>query len=151
MNLRVITAAWGLAFVWATSTLALFTLTSLSRAADPAMPPTTQQPDQLLLATAPQMKDLATAWADCSLGRMIQGADMQPFRAELDKNDVGSLLRLRPWFGWDWAELADVSGNVTFNIFSIHSCDRPCGNSCGSSHDTCIASRVCLCALEGKR
>ncbi len=71
------------------------------------------------------MKELAAAWASCSLGRMIQGPDMQPFRAQLDQNDIGSLLRLRPWFGWDWAELAEVPGNVTFKIFPAISSTAP--------------------------
>lgn len=106
MNLRIITTL--------TLTLALSWLTSSSsNAADPPATPA----DEHLVMTAPRMKDLATAWAGCALGKIIQGPDMQPFRAELDKHDVGSLIRLRPWFGWDWSELADVPGNVTFKIF----------------------------------
>lgn len=122
MNVRVMTAALSLALFWSATAL-----TPKCRAADPSESAAANQADQLLLVTAPRMKDLATAWADTSLGRMIQGADMQPFRAELDKNDIGSLLRLRPWFGWDWTELAEVPGNVTFNIFPIPSAAAPAG------------------------
>lgn len=68
-------------------------------------------------ATAPQMNTLATAWAGTTLGKLIQGPAMQPFRAQLDAGNVASLIRLRPWFGWDWAELAEVPDQVTFGIF----------------------------------
>ncbi len=73
--------------------------------------------DAQLAVTSPHMNRLATAWAGCALGKMVQGDDLKPFHAELESNDVGSLLRLRPWFGWDWAELAEVPGAVTLGIF----------------------------------
>ncbi len=108
MSLRVKTTALSLALIWST-----IMATSSSEAADSIA----MTADQHLVITAPRMKELATAWAGCSLGRMIQGPDMVPFRAELEKNDLGSFIRLRPLFGWDWAELADVPGNVTLKIF----------------------------------
>lgn len=73
--------------------------------------------DTHFVATAPEMKVLGTAWANSSLGKLIQGADMQPYRAALDADNVACLIRLRPWFGWDWAELAEVPDQVTFGIF----------------------------------
>jgi hypothetical protein len=105
MSLRVI--AWA-AFIISSSAATTLRAGDLS----PVLPT-----DAHFVATAPQMKVLATAWADTSLGKLVQGNDMQPFRAELEANNVACLLRLRPWFGWDWAELADVPGQVTVGIF----------------------------------
>jgi hypothetical protein len=101
------------AMTWAVLVL-LTVATSTLRAGDfsPLLPA-----DAHFLATAPEMKPLATAWAGTSLGKLLQGPDMKPFRAALDADNVASLIRLRPWFGWDWSELADVPGQVTFGIF----------------------------------
>ena len=85
-----------------------------SRAADlsPLLPA-----EAHFVASAPDMKVLGTAWAGCSLGKLIQDPVMQPYRTALDTDNVACLIRLRPWFGWDWAELTEVPDQVTFGIF----------------------------------
>jgi hypothetical protein len=48
----------------------------------------------------------------------MQDASTEPLWRELAVGDNASLLRLAPWFGFDWSELSRVPGTVRFAAFT---------------------------------
>lgn len=52
-----------------------------------------------------------------NLGRLATGDEFGPLVAELEKRDRATLLHLRPWFGFDWAQIEEVAGPGAVVIF----------------------------------
>jgi hypothetical protein len=99
----------------------LLGLMSTARAADPR---------ELFLARVPANVSLAVytgdAAATCAafqkttIGQKLTGPVFEPLIAALAKDDRGSLLRMRPIFGFDWSDLAQTHDPGGVIVMPLH-------------------------------
>ncbi len=87
----------------------LLSLICTARAADPRDLFLARVPANVALAVyAGDAAATCAAFEKTTIGRKLTGPVFEPLIAALAKDDRGSLLRMRPLFGFDWSDLAQT-------------------------------------------
>jgi hypothetical protein len=73
--------------------------------------------DVALAVVTDNLSATAAAWERTRWGAALSGMAFDPLRRELRSRDLATPLHLRPWFGVDWAELANWQGPVALIVF----------------------------------
>lgn len=70
------------------------------------------------LSTA-KMAEFSAAWVQTAPGKTLMRPAVAAYRQRLEKEEIISALALRPLFGVDWTDLAQVSGKVTLAVCPV--------------------------------
>lgn len=99
----------GLWSVWVGMPAALASDTADRPLADAKVPA-----DAPLAISFDNLQAASQAWEKTAWGKLLGGPTFQPLREELEKQNQPAPLNLRPWFGFDWPDLAKLEGPAAF-------------------------------------
>lgn len=94
--------------------LLVLAATAIESAGDERSPALATFPvETVFRLTTENMAEFSAAWLQTPPGRTMVRPAVAAFRRQLEEEEVLSVLALRPLFGVDWSDLAQVSGRVT--------------------------------------